>query len=98
MATFGKILAVLNIFLAIGLLVILGKDYGRQQAWTRAELLHRHNIIGLPIDDKEIDEREPGDTKMVERLTPGVLKEMFQGNNGGAELGGPEVKTVMEEV
>ena len=100
MSTFGKILAVFNVLAAIGFLVVASMDYGRQHSWAYSEYRHRLALTGLPVDAEELDTQEPDqELPVVARLTPGVLKDVFQGNDGGSnDLGGPEVKTVLEEL
>jgi hypothetical protein len=55
MSLFGKILAVLNLLGAAGLIYFASADYAKRQAWahayTRAELL----LNGIPLDEKELD-------------------------------------------
>lgn len=100
MATFGKILAVFNVLAAILFLIIAGKDYGTQQSWAYTEFRHRLAITGLPVDKDDIDENEPDkDYPVAERMTPGVVKQVFEGYDGDTnDLGGPGVKTLFEEV
>jgi hypothetical protein len=104
MSTFGKILAVINVLFAIIFLVFAGKDYGKQYSWSHAELRYRLAIIGLPVDNTDIDDRNPEnpeDHAFVEKLTPGVVKDVFQGVEAKDDpngLGGEPVRTLFEEV
>src|SRR5216683_4456096 len=100
MSTFGKILAFFNVFVATVFLVVAGMDYGRQQSWTYSEFRHHLLLTGLPVNNEEIDEQNPqSDDYLVDRLSKGVLDDVFQGNDGERnDLGGESVKTLFEEV
>jgi hypothetical protein len=106
MSTLGKVLAFFNVIFAIVFLVFAGMDYGKQQQWSYAELRFRLAIAGLPVNETDIDEREPDDPKVhpfVERLPQGVLKQVFEGADGGpTNLGltatGTQSRTLFEEV
>ena len=100
MSTLGKVLAVFNVLVAVLFLVFAGMDYGKQQTWS-FEFRHRVAVNGLPVNNDDIDENEPNkDYPIVERLTPGVVKDIFSGNDGDTkDLGDVNgVKTLFEEV
>jgi hypothetical protein len=97
MSTLGKVLTFLNVLVAIILLVLAGMDYAEWRGAHYAAFRHEMVIRGLPVDDTEFNAELPDDP-IVERLTPNVLVEVFKGADGGPDLGGEKVKTVMEEL
>jgi hypothetical protein len=96
MSLLGKILAIMNVLLAIVVLVLANIDWGTQQGWNYALLKRQLLIRGLPVDEKEAPQDDP-DEPLVRELSGGVLNDLFQGNNGGS-LGGAPVKTVADEL
>jgi hypothetical protein len=98
MSTLGKILLFLNVLAAIGLFILAGKDYGEFRQARYAVFRHEMFLNGLPTDKEEFPPGRPGDP-IAETLAPdSVLKDVFQGNTGGGDLGGEEVRTVLEEL
>lgn len=109
MKVLGIILAFFNVLFAAILLVLAGQNYTKNRE-ARYEVF-RHQIMehGLPVDEKEIFYNEP-DEPIFEKLTPSVVTAIFAdapgddrdtkvtGARGGADLGGAEVRTVMEEL
>jgi len=91
MSLFGKILAVLNVLVAIVFLVLAGMDYSKRQAWSHSHFRHQVAIHGLPLTDSDETWRLPGRT-IAGDLSKSSLKEMF------AESGGDEVKTQLDAV
>src|SRR5438128_1180014 len=97
MSTLGKILAFLNVLFAIILLVFAAKDYGEARAARYAVFRHEMVVTGLPVDKDERRLDQP-DEPIVEKLPPKVLADIFAGAEGGPDLGGAPVATVMEEL
>src|SRR5260370_669289 len=99
MSVFGKILIAFNFILAIVVLLVAGMDYGKRQSWRYAALKHEALIVGLPVDEHEENEKEPG-TPIAKDFKPGVLKDLFANvsPNSPAGLAGGPVKTVQEEL
>jgi hypothetical protein len=98
MSTLGKILTFLNVLAAIGLFILAGKDYSEFRQARYAVFRHEIYLTGLPVDNKELTPGRP-DEPIFNRLeSDAVLKDIYQGNEGGADLGGPEVRTVLEEL
>ena len=91
MSLFGKILAVLNVLVAIVFLVLAGMDYSKRQAWSYSHFRHQVAIHGLPVTDNDETWRLPGRT-ISRDLGKKTRDEMF------AESGGDEVKTQLEAV
>ena len=86
MSLLGKILAVLNVLAAMGLVYLLALDMGQRQRWAYDYFLHDLFINGLPLDDKE----QEGDIVKVTRLNPPTSDLIFQKKY--------PVQTQMEEV
>ncbi len=98
MSTLGKILTFLNVLAAIGLFVLAGKNYAEFREARYRVFRHEIYLTGLPVDK---DETVPGrpEESIAARLEPdAVLKDVFNGNDGGADLGGSPVRTVNEEL
>jgi hypothetical protein len=90
MSLFGKILALLNVFGAIGLVCLASMNYGKRQAWAQSQFQHDLVLNGLPLDEKE---RTEADVPIVDLLGEETLKQAF------AALGGSNpVRTQVEEV
>jgi hypothetical protein len=66
MSLLGKVLAILNVFAAIGFVVLVSLDWGQRQRWVYAVYRHDLTVRGFPIDDKETD---PDGTPRVDRLS-----------------------------
>ena len=84
MSLFGKILALLNLFGAVGLVYVAMLDYGKRQTWAYS--YYRHELVynGLPLSPEERDaENQP----LVDRLSEELSSEIFK------DLGGNPVPT-----
>ena len=55
MSLWGKIFAILNIFAAVGFVVVAGMDWGQRERWAYAVFRHDLFLAGLPFDAKELD-------------------------------------------
>ena len=89
MSLFGKILALLNIFGACGLVVCAMLDYGKRQTWAYSYYRHELVFNGLPLSPEERDaENHP----LVDRLGEELSSEIFK------DLGGNPVVTQVQEV
>jgi hypothetical protein len=97
MSTLGKVLLFLNLVLAALLVVLAGMDYSAFRTVRRAAFLHEMTLLGLPVDKEEIRSEIP-DEPTAQKLTPGVLADLFKGSDGGQDLGGPSVTTVIDEL
>ena len=99
MSLFGKILVVFNFILAVVVLLVAGMDYGKRQSWRYAALRHEVLIRGLPVNNTEENEKEPG-SPLVDDLKPGLLKVIFESVSptSPSGLAGGPVKTVEEEL
>jgi hypothetical protein len=98
MSTLGKVLLFLNLLAAIGFGALAGMDYGREKVWSYSAFRHELLITGLPVDANEPDAKYP-DHKIVEKLDPPTLTDMFSGLRGGnPPLAGGPVKTLEEEL
>src|SRR5262245_17537518 len=96
MKVLGIILAILNVLVAILVLVFAGKNYDAHRKARYESFRHELALTGLPVDDKEMNLDQPDDP-IISKLTPSVLTAVFQGNDGGADLGGAPVQTVLDE-
>src|SRR5262249_36804487 len=97
MSTLGKVLTFLNVLIAIILLVVAGLDYAEWRSLQYAAFRYELVVNGLPVDETEVNPERP-DEPIVAKLPTGVLTEVFKGAEGGPDLGGSPVKTVMEEL
>src|SRR5260370_15698682 len=99
MSVFGKILIAFNFILAIVVLLVAGMDYGKRQSWRYAALKHEALIVGLPVDENEENEKEPG-SPIAKDFKPGVLKDLFANvsTSSPAGLAAGPVGTVVEEL
>lgn len=89
MSLFGKILALLNIFGALGLVYVAMLDYGKRQSWAYSYYRHELVLKGLPLAP---DERDTENQPLVDRLGEELPGELF-----GA-VGGNPVSTQVQEV
>ena len=55
MSLFGKLLAILNVLVAIGFVALAVMDWQARHQWTHAVFLHERAIEGLPLDNTERD-------------------------------------------
>jgi hypothetical protein len=74
MSPFGKILAFLNVFGAIGFVCMGAMDYAKRQAWEHAVFQHDLLLKGLPLDAQETD---PEGHSIAEAIGPQTQKELF---------------------
>ena len=89
MATFGKVLAVINVLAAIGFLWLAGMDYSKRQNWAYAYYRGQLGLNGLPVDANDPG-RQPGQD-VSRSLGKGVIADVVRGQ-------GPTVYTQVEEV
>jgi hypothetical protein len=89
MSLFGKILAVLNLLGAAGLIYFASADYSKRQAWAHAYMRGELLLTGLPLDDKELDSSSQ---PVVDRLGEADLADMFK------SAGGRPVSTQAQEL
>ena len=89
MSLFGKILALLNIFGALGLVYVSMLDYGKRQSWAYSYYRHELVLNGLPLPP---DQREAVNPEMDDRITEDLAREMF------GPLGNNPVTTQVQEV
>src|SRR4051812_39160842 len=89
MSLLGKILALLNVLGAIGLVCLASMDYAKRQTWAYS--LHRHDLalVGLPVNDEELD---PDSVPRVSRISEDTLQQIF------GPVGGSPVSTQKQEV
>jgi chromosome segregation ATPase len=90
MATFGKVLAVINVLAAIGFLVFVGMDYSKRQNWAYAHFRGQLAINGLPVDERDETGRLPG-RNVASQLGKDAIGELFRGSPGAP-------RTQVEEV
>ncbi len=88
MSLFGKILVVLNLLGAAGLVYVSSLDYAMRQSWAHAYVRGELILRGLPLDEKELDSSFQA---AVERLSEADYSEMFR------TVGGRPVQTQMQE-
>jgi hypothetical protein len=89
MSLFGKVLALLNIFGAIGLVCLAAMDYAKQRAWAYSAFRHELVLRGLPLDDEEGDVRA---RPLVWQVGDHTVAEIF------SDVGGNGVSTQVAEV
>jgi hypothetical protein len=87
MSLFGKLLAILNVLVAIGFVALAVMDWQARHQWAHAVFLHERAIEGLALDNTE---RDPDGNIIAEDLTD---------KTQAAILGsGAKAKTQVEEV
>jgi hypothetical protein len=74
MSLLGKILAIFNVLAVIGALVLMGMSYAKERAWEYAVFRQELLMRGLPVDDKERDEKNQ---PLVDNIGPTTLKDLF---------------------
>src|SRR5262245_41333044 len=92
MSLLGKILALLNFFGVVALMVLAFMDYSKRQAWAYSVLRHDLAVRGLPLDDKERGPQADPDQPLVSQLSEATLKDMF------SQVGGDPKATQVGEV
>ena len=91
MSLLGKILAVLNVLVAGGVVFLLALDYGQRRSWAYAVHLHDLYIDGLPADDREKDAEG---TPQVSKLPAKGVEEYFRGLDRGVPTQRAELERV----
>ncbi len=89
MSLFGKILAFLNVLMAIGFVCVAALDYGKRQAWSHAVFQGELMIHGLPLDGQEVG---PDGNPLTARLGEETQRKLFE------RAGGQPVTTQEAEV
>jgi hypothetical protein len=97
MGTFGKVLAGLNVVVAIGFVCFAALAFGRHQEWSFAVLQQKFQFNGLPVDENETEAasqmiEDPKPKPIVNLLTDRMMQQLFSG------VPGSQVKTQVEEV
>ena len=101
MSMLGKILLVVNFFVAAGLAYLIAQDWAARQSVTAVVARSALTLDGLPVekrptaDDIRVD-AEVGGLHVVETIRPQMLADHFRGTDGGPAFGG-EVKHSQEE-
>src|SRR5215471_11112220 len=54
MSMLGKVLACLNVLVAIALAVLVALDYGKRQAWAYSVFRHDLAVKGIPLNPEEL--------------------------------------------
>jgi hypothetical protein len=75
MSTFGKVLAILNVFAVVGVLVLMGMNYVKRQNWEYAVFRQELMIKGLPLNNKETDELQE---VVVDKIGEKTKQELFR--------------------
>src|SRR5262245_35825117 len=89
MSLTGKILTLMNMMGAIGLVCLASLDYGKRQSWAHSVFLYEMVIDGLPLDETEVDNEN---VPIVDRYVEDTVKNLF------TSVGGTEVTTQKKEV
>jgi hypothetical protein len=89
MSLFGKLLAILNVLVAIAFIVVALLDYGQRQAWSHAVFRDNLLLVGLPLDENETDVEG---TKIINLLDKETVAQVFSG------AGTPPQTTQLAEV
>jgi len=79
MSLIGKILMVFNVLAAAGFFYLAFLDWGRREAWGDVAAQVELTIVGLPLDEQELDAR--GNPRVEDMRKP-VLSKLF-GSSGG---------------
>jgi hypothetical protein len=91
MSLLGKILAVLNVLGALGLVALASMGYGKHRQWAFALYVADLRVQGLPLDSKQVDARG-----RPLAIGPQTQKELFGGNSPVATQEA-EVKNVQQK-
>ena len=104
MSLLGKILLVVNFFVAAGLAYLIAQDWAARQNVSAVVARSALILDGLPVeklpaeDDVGVDVRVEG-LNVIRTVRPELLTEHFQGAPGGASFGGsPAPKSQVEEL
>jgi hypothetical protein len=76
MSLFGKILAILNIFAVIGVVAVMGMEYGKRHAWQYAAYREELMLKGLPLGPDETDKLQQKRANLIDEQTK---KDLFGG-------------------
>lgn len=77
MSIFGKVLAILNVLLVIGVVVLMGMNYAKRQNWEYAVFRQGLMMNGLPLDDKETDQlQQPIVSKIGEKTRQDLFRQV----------------------
>jgi hypothetical protein len=105
MSMLGKILLVVNFFVAAGLAYLIAQDWSARQNVSGVVARSALTIAGLPVEappssgDDVVVNVEVGGLHVVESVRPKLLAAQFQGAEGGQSLGGGAApKSQLEEV
>lgn len=95
MSTAGKILAIVNIFAAIGVVALLGMDYSKRRSWQYAVFRNDLMINGLPLDENQRDEMG---RPLVDNISEPTVKELFPSNPPAKPTQRAEVERVQGQL
>ncbi len=71
----GKILAIVNVFAVVGVLVLLSMNYAKRLNWEFAVFREDLMINGLPLDDKETDQFQES---IAAKIGPKTQQDLFR--------------------
>jgi len=91
MSLFGKILALINMLGAAGLVYLALMDYAKRQSWAHSVFLHERVVRGVPLDENEVDDEN---VPLVARMSDQGLKHLFSTVGSPVETQVAEVKRV----
>ncbi len=89
MSLLGKILAIVNVFAVIGVLLLGAMDYGKRQEWSYAYFLHGLALDGLPVTGAE---KDPEGHLLADKINDKTRASLFNA------VGGQPVSTQVQEV
>lgn len=89
MSLFGKLLALLNLLGAVGLIYLASVDYSARQQWAYVVFRYDLMLDGVPVDDSQVDKQgQP----TIDHISDETINELF------SQVGGKPVRTQVEEV
>jgi hypothetical protein len=89
MSLFGKILTIINLLGAAGLVYLASVNYGKRQQWAYTVMRYDLMLKGIPLEADELDHRG---LQIVDQLTDDTLRELF------SNVGGNPSRTQLDEV
>jgi hypothetical protein len=89
MSLFGKILTIINLLGAAGLVYLASVNYGIRQQWAYTVLRYDVMLQGVPLESGEMDRRG---LLIVDQLTEETLRELY------SNVGGNPSRTQLDEV
>jgi hypothetical protein len=92
MTTLGKTLAGLNVLAAIAFAILLSMAYGKRQSASYAVFRHDLALMGLPLEEENVDPSTAPDRILSQHLDDSTLKAVFD------SVGGQPVKTLEKEI